>query len=180
MSRLMATRTLKTMAGRPFSERHGHAAVTRDGKKETSEYSSWLHMKQRCHNPKCKDYPWYGALGIYVCEAWRNDFGLFFRHIGPKPESGYSIDRIDPNLGYEPGNVRWATRQIQAINKRGIQRITMNGRTMLVVEWADTLKLKPQLIYLRLRRGITDPEQILSPPARTSYRLRFNTKDFAR
>jgi hypothetical protein len=75
-------------------------------------------MKRRCLSPK--DWQWkdYGGRGIRVCDEWMNDFRKFFKDIGPKPDPDYSIDRIDVDGHYEPGNVRWATAIVQANNRR--------------------------------------------------------------
>lgn len=75
-------------------------------------------MLRRCNDPKNKDYHNYGGRGIKVCPEWLNSFEAFFAHIGLKPDPSYSIDRIDVNGHYEPGNVRWADKWTQANNKR--------------------------------------------------------------
>jgi hypothetical protein len=82
------------------------------------EYKTWCGMKDRCHNPKNKFFHIYGGRGIEVCPEWRDNFGAFFAHVGPKPSPKMSIDRIDVNRGYEPGNVRWATASQQSRNRR--------------------------------------------------------------
>jgi hypothetical protein len=77
---------------------------------------SWYAMKQRCLNPKATGYARYGGRGITVCARWLG-FAAFFADMGPRPE-GMSIDRIDGDGNYEPGNCRWATLKIQQQNRR--------------------------------------------------------------
>lgn len=84
----------------------------------TPEWQSWLGMKTRILNPNAQSYGLYGGRGLGMYGGWVNDFPAFFAHIGPKPGPEYSIDRIDNDLGYFPGNVRWATRSQQELNKR--------------------------------------------------------------
>jgi hypothetical protein len=87
---------------------------------QSPEYHIWDGMKSRCYNPKRHDYGRYGGRGIKVCQKWRDSFLAFIGDVGQRPDSSYSIDRIDNNGNYEPGNVRWATIFQQRANRRGI------------------------------------------------------------
>jgi hypothetical protein len=80
-------------------------------------YSSWIAMKSRCTNPKTKDYIYYGARGIKVCDRWLHSFPNFLEDMGEKPKN-MTIDRINNNCNYEPGNCKWSTMKEQALNKR--------------------------------------------------------------
>lgn len=85
-------------------------------------YHTWMGMKQRCANPKHGKYPRYGGRGITVCERWMT-FSNFLADMGERPE-GKTLDRIDNERGYEPGNVRWATPKEQMANRRKNAGIT--------------------------------------------------------
>lgn len=87
--------------------------------RERSNYStwrSWMSMLWRVDDPRCSSYPRYGGRGITVCERWRS-FDAFLDDMGPRPE-GRTLDRIDNDRGYEPGNCRWATPKEQRANQR--------------------------------------------------------------
>lgn len=97
-----------------------HGAAPRSG--SSSEYQSWLHLKQRCGNHKHRAYKYYGGRGITVCDRWKNSFEAFLADMGPKPSLRHSIDRINNDGNYEPGNCRWATKVEQRQNQRKPKR----------------------------------------------------------
>jgi hypothetical protein len=97
---------------------HGN---TKHGGARSPLYQTWINLRRRCYVPNHAGYEHYGKRGIRVCEAWLFSFDAFRdyvqTHLGARPD-GHSIDRIDNDRGYEPGNVRWATRSEQARNQR--------------------------------------------------------------
>ncbi|HEV8573869.1 MAG TPA: hypothetical protein VGR43_04090 [Dehalococcoidia bacterium] len=100
-----------------FQIEHARQFFTTHGGRGKPEYDIWQGMLNRCRNPKVISYKYYGARGIKVCERW-NDFANFYSDMGQRPSETHSVDRIDPNGDYEPGNCRWATPQEQRVNQR--------------------------------------------------------------
>lgn len=122
------------------------------GMKGTKIYSVWRSMKERCSSPNSQFFYAYGARGISVCERWQK-FENFYEDMGDRPSDSHSIDRINNDGNYEPGNCRWATAKEQARNKKKTKMATYKDVTKPVSEWIEILGLKPAVIYDRLRRG---------------------------
>ena len=98
-----------------------HRAATREA--QTKEYKAWVSMKQRCSNPHSQKYKDYGGRGITVCQEWIDSFEAFLSHVGYAPQGNrISVDRIDNDGNYEPGNVRWATPYQQVMNRRNTKK----------------------------------------------------------
>jgi hypothetical protein len=89
----------------------------------TPEYRAWSGLKQRCLNPDNKNWEAWGGRGITVFPGWVHDFPAFLAHVGPRPGAGYSLDRIDVDGNYEPGNVRWANVGMQNNNRRTVANL---------------------------------------------------------
>jgi hypothetical protein len=94
--------------------KHGYTP----GGKRPVEYIAWSGCIQRCTNPKATDYIHYGGRGISISPLWRHSFQAFYNHVGPKPTPKHSLDRINNNGNYEPGNVKWSTAIEQSNNQR--------------------------------------------------------------
>lgn len=137
---------------------HGHTAE----KQTTRTYHAWATMKKRCSNPACKKFPRYGGRGIKVCEQWQNSFQTFLSDMGECPP-GLSIDRVNNDGNYEPGNCRWATRKEQARNTNSNRRIEFQSQTLCLSEWAERTALKPITILMRLKRGWTVERTLTTP-----------------
>ena len=104
----------KLLSSSPYRLTHGHCRRSQ----RTRTYTSYAEMKKRCKNPNCRQWPYYGAKGVKVCERWLRSFDAFLSDMGPRPR-GRTLDRFpDPDGNYEPGNCRWATHTEQMRNRR--------------------------------------------------------------
>ena len=115
-------------------------------------YRIWKCMIYRCHNEADPAYDNYGGRGIAVCERWRESFESFVADMGPRPSPKHTMDRIDNDGPYEPGNCRWGTKKEQCRNKRTNHVVTFNGETMILQDWADKIGISTSALIFRLRR----------------------------
>lgn len=129
---------------------------TRHGKSYERIYHIYAGMKNRCYNTNAPNYVRYGGRGIAICEEWLNDFQTFYEW---SIENGYtdqfSIDRIDNDKGYSPDNCRWATNETQSNNKGNQAKLTINGITKTIAQWAKESGVKYTTIHARHIRGWT-------------------------
>jgi hypothetical protein len=121
-------------------------------------------MLSRCTNPNFPKHKCYGARGIGVCDRWRS-YENFLADMGRKPSPLHSIDRIDNDGNYEPGNCRWATSLEQARNKRNTMHIDMGGRIVCLREACEILGLSYNTAQRRLNALGWSVEDTLSIPA---------------
>lgn len=128
---------------------------TTHGMKHTSTYITWCQMKARCNSPTSTSYGNYGAKGITVCDRWRTSFQNFLADMGEKPDSTYSIERIDNAKGYFPENCRWATSSEQNRNYGRNVFIAYAGREQCLTDWASELGIGRATLRYRLKAGWT-------------------------
>lgn len=126
-------------------------------------YRIWRGILNRCLDKNCNAYAGYGDRGISVCQEWFDSFAAFRSWAGANGyEDNLTIDRIDVNGHYEPGNCRWVTMQVQSENRRNNKLIEIDGVTKTVKAWADEFGLPPKTLYYRHEQGLSANE-ICSP-----------------
>lgn len=151
-------RLVHNMTLPPKAKSHGH---TRNGM-SSAEYTSWANMISRCENPKQNCYERYGGRGISVCARWHR-FDLFLEDMGLKPTSGHTIERVDNDGNYEPGNCRWATSYEQRRNTRRNHYLLFSGRMVTISDASQERGMNPRTVRSRLNRGLS-PGEALSLP----------------
>lgn len=130
-------------------------------KKFPHELGIWNAMLFRCYKPTAANYRDYGGRGIRVCMEWRHSFAAFMRDLGPRPSPRHSLDRIDVDGHYEPGNVRWALPAVQAHNQRPrpkVGPVRVSGVEMTPLEWSILLRLDRPRMNGQVFRVGTAPE----------------------
>ena len=139
------TRSCGCLRHEGYRRTHGGAS--------TSEYASWLSLKNRCRNSRDRNFKNYGGRGIKFCDRWLK-FENFLADMGKKPSPKHSIDRYPNNDGnYEPGNCRWATAFEQACNTRRNLHIIVDGKRMSAMELAQLSGLSVITIRERIHSG---------------------------
>jgi hypothetical protein len=119
---------------------HGHST----GYERSRELRCYHNMRQRCGNAKNIQYPHYGGRGIRVCDRWLASFENFLADMGRIPTRRHTIDRIDNDRGYEPGNCRWATYREQNRNKRNTATLDVNGVRMCMQDAVESIAVVKQ------------------------------------
>lgn len=145
-----------------YHERRNNA-----GAKKNKQYKLWHSIKTRCYCETDIHFPDYGARGITIADEWKYDFWSFYDYISKLPhfeEEGYSIDRINNDGNYEPGNVRWASCNEQARNRRSNTKITAFGKTQTCADWAEEYNMNYYTLWSRIYDIGLDPEVALTKP----------------
>lgn len=145
--------------------KHGHAS----GGSISREYASWAAAKDRCFSVTSHARDSYGGRGITMCKRWADSFSEFLQDVGPCPSKDHSIDRFpDMNGNYEPGNVRWATRQEQAENRRSSIIRVVDGVSRCAAAHARHYNIPVGKVQWRLRKGWSIEEALeLTPRVRS-------------
>ena len=131
------------------------------------EYSTWVSMRQRCNNPRCQVFRYYGGRGITICARWSgpDGFAHFLADVGRQPFRRASLNRRDNDGPYAPGNVSWAGPREQARNMRSNRLLVHRGRRKILVEWAEAVGIKPGTLGARLARGWSVHQALTRPIA---------------
>jgi len=141
---------------------HGHARQSL----LTPEYSCWRGMISRCTNPRNHAFARYGGRGIFVCARWLDSFEAFLVDMGRKPGVGMSIERIDNDRWYEPGNCKWATAKEQANNhrrRRDARMLEWQGESRTLTEWALLVGISVSTLWSRIRMGWSSGRALTTP-----------------
>lgn len=151
--------------GRETSTTHGHAS-TGDVSKT---YSSWSSMVERCDERYKDKFRFHSGRGIAVCARWRESFENFLADMGERPENK-TLDRIDPNGNYEPGNCRWATDKEQGENKRSTIWVDDHGVLKTLWTISTEYEFNYSVVWARYKKGLRMPE--LVGPRQKAYGLK--------
>lgn len=131
------------------------------GSTKAAEWITWRNMLSRCYNHRGGQYKDYGGRGITVCPEW-HEYRNFLSDMGRRPP-GLTLERIDNNKNYMPGNCRWATRSEQNRNMRSNVILTIAMVTLPLCDWAKELSIHPTTIRTRMKRGWSVADAILIP-----------------
>jgi len=142
--------------------KHGKSGST--GRKRSPEYGAWAEAKRRCFSEGRPMYAQYGGRGITMDARWSDDFRAFLADMGPRPSPDHSIDRIDNEGNYEPGNCRWATRAEQNRNRRNCVYVNLDGSVVTVKEYCHAKQLKYRTIIKRIQELNWPIEKALTLP----------------
>lgn len=131
------------------------------------EYAVWSMARKRCRLPSDRAFHRYGGRGIRMCDRWADSFADFIADMGQRPSPKHSLDRIDNDGNYEPGNCRWVTRTVQARNTRTNRLVEAFGEKLCIAAWAEKTGIRQHILIDRLGKLGWTPERALSTPAQS-------------
>lgn len=137
------------------------------GESKTKLYRIWKGMRTRCYNPNSRAYKNYGGRGILVCDEWEHYEAFKTWAIQNGYSEGLTIERIDNDGMYEPGNCEWISLSSQTKNTRRNHYIVYDGRRMTLSDWSKELGGNPNLVTTRLQRGWSEEDAVTTPPGGT-------------
>lgn len=155
-------RSLELMRGTRNS--HHESAGTGN----TKEHLTWTNVLARCRNPKATAYPKYGAKGVTVCARWMT-YENFLLDMGRAPSERHTIERIKNEIGYEPGNCRWATFAEQRRNQNRVAQVTYNGEMMCLADACAKAGMSLKLVWKRMNQYGWPFERAISDPVATRW-----------
>lgn len=135
------------------------AGATTHGQHKSRAYTIWVNMRRRCNDPKATAYNRYGGRGIRVCERWATSFDAFLADMGHPPDT-MTLDRIDNNGDYEPGNCRWATRETQSSNQSNNVIVVVGGERLTQHAACIKFGLAGSSVRLAKSRGMSAQQAI--------------------
>ena len=136
----------------------------RHGENKTKLHRIWMTMRERTTRKKCQSYKHYGGRGIKVCEEWQTYENFRDWALSSGYEEGLSIERVDNDGDYCPENCVWADRYTQANNKRTNVKITLDGQTKTMSEWARDYGICYKLVHARINKLGQSPEKAIKTP----------------
>lgn len=152
----------KLNTGRSLGCKSCAATVHGEASPPSPEYLSWRNAKARCTKPTDAAWKNYGGRGITMCDRWMESFEAFIEDMGRKPSLKHSIDRINNDGNYEPGNCRWATDEDQNKNKRSNHYLLRGVERATLSEWSNRLAIPVCRLRYRINRGLSDND-VLNP-----------------
>lgn len=148
--------------GSPRISEHGEA---RRGE-HSLEWRRWVAMITRCTNPKASNYARYGGRGIKVCDRWIKSYSDFLNDMGRAPSAEHTLDRINNDGDYEPGNCKWSTKEDQQNNRRNTLLIEHEGKKLSATQWSQIVRIPAKRILHRVKHGWPVAEALTTLPTK--------------